>query len=150
MSLEITRREYDRIKEELRQQLALANGIMIRVTSQREAYRTQREDNSRQEEAVETKRNNKGFLRQIELLEGLKPKVAVGHILAMRDPNEAARILQEMGTRSAKKIIEAAKSDQETAQIREILRIMREVGQPNSDGEGAAPERSSQTESSGR
>ena len=150
MSLEITRREYDRIKEELRQQLALANSIMIRVTSQREAYLRERQDNIRQEEAADTKRNTRGFLNQIEILKGLKPKVAVGHILAMKDPNQAARILQEMGTRSAKKIIEAVKSEQEMTQIREILRLMGEVGKPNRDRAGTASERSSKPEPNGR
>ncbi len=150
MGLEITRREADRIKEELRQQLALANSIMIRVTSEREVYRKELEENSRQQEAADAEHNAEGFKKQIEILKGLKPKVAIGHILAMKDPNEAARILQDMGTRSAKKIIEAVKGDQQMTQMREILRIMREAGKPNRDREGAAPKRFAQPEPGGR
>ncbi len=150
MGLEITRREADRIKEELRQQLALANSIMIRVTSEREVYRKEREENSRQQEAADVEHNAEGFKKQIEILKGLPPKVAVGHILAMKDPNEAARILQEMGTRSAKKIIGAVKSDGQLTQMREILRIMREAGKPSGNREGAGSGRSAQPEPGGR
>ncbi|UCE60335.1 MAG: hypothetical protein JSU63_01030 [Phycisphaerales bacterium] len=127
MDIEIVRREAERIKEELRQRLALNNSILLRVATEREAFKTEREDAARQAQAEHAQRETKGFEKQVAIYESLSPKTAVQHLLGMEDTEEAAEMLLAMKTRKAKKIIEAAKGGDQTAQMMKILQRVREV-----------------------
>ena len=127
MGIEIVRREADRIKEELRQRLALNNTILLRVTSERESFKNEREAAGRQEQAAKAYRETEGFAKQIAIYDSLTPKTAVQHLLGLGDADEAARILLAMKTRQAKKIIEAAKRGKQRQQMMTILKRLREV-----------------------
>lgn len=131
---EILRLESDRIKAELAQRLALNNSILLRVTTERESVRQEREDAARKQEAVAAKRNDEGFKKQIAIFESLSPKVAVEHLLSLSEPDAAARILLELTTRKARKIVEAAKRLDQIERMKVILRRVRDV----------APERSTE------
>ena len=61
------------------------------------------------------------------------------HLLSLGEPDEAAKVLLELTTRKAKKIVEAAKRLDQIAKMKVILRRVREV----------APERSSELEGPG-
>ena len=122
--LAIMHREAERIKEELRQQLALANSIMLRVQAERDAYRQERDLDKRQDDAVARRRKSEGFLKQVAILRGLKPKTSAEFILGMSDTADAAELLLAMDTRDAKKIIEAARGPEQMAQMREVLERM--------------------------
>ena len=139
MNLEIMRREAERIKAELDQRLALNNSIMLRVMTEREAFQRENEAAAKVEMEAEQQRQNEGFEKQLEIYEGLAPKVAVEHVLGLQDPDEAARILLDMDTRKAKKIVEAAKRPDQMQQMKLILQRLREV----------APDRSSELETGG-
>ena len=78
--------------------------------------------------------NSGWFNKQVEIYGGLAPKIAVQHLLGLSDADEAARILLEMDTRRAKKIVEAAKHPEHMQQMKIILQRLREV----------APDRSSE------
>jgi hypothetical protein len=134
MDLEIMRREAERIKAELDQRLALNNGIMLKVMTEREAFRKERDAEAKRKEIASQEQNREGFAKQIEIYEGLMPKVAVEHLLSLPEADEAARILLEMDTRKAKKIVEAAKRPEHMQQMKVILQRLREV----------APDRSSE------
>jgi hypothetical protein len=134
MDLEIMRREAERIKAELDQRLALNNGIMLKVMTEREAFHKEREAEAKRKEIASQEQNREGFAKQIEIYEGLMPKVAVEHLLSLPEADEAARILLEMDTRKAKKIVEAAKRPEHMQQMKVILQRLREV----------APDRSSE------
>ncbi len=130
---EIVRLEADRIKAELDQRLALNNSILLRVMAQREQFqREQEEAAQRQEKSLEERRNS-GFQKQIAIYEALNPKVALEHLLAVDDPDEAARILLEMNTRKAKKIIEAGKRGDQMSRMKAILKRLRDVAPDRSD-----------------
>ena len=58
------------------------------------------------------------------------------HLLAMSEPDDAARILLEIQTRKAKKIVEAAKRGNQMERMKAILKRVREV----------APDRSAELE----
>jgi len=132
VELEIMRREADRIKEELRQRLALNNSILLRATNERETFEKERTAEENQRKARLRERQEEGFSKQVEILEAMKPKIAVVHLLSMDNLDEAARVLLFMETRQAKKIVEAAKGGEQMAQMVTVLQKIREV----------APERS--------
>lgn len=125
--LEMIRREADRIKEELRQRLALNNAILLKVTTERESFRAEREAFARQDEAKRADRDTEGFAKQVAIYEGLAPKTALRHLLGLEDVDEAAAVLRAMKTRSAKKIVAAAKSGAQMNRMMTILQRLRET-----------------------
>lgn len=139
VGIEIMRREGERIKAELDQRLALNNSILLRVTAERDRIKHDRDELAREREASMQQRRADGFKKQIAIYESLKPKVAVHHLLALAEPDEAARILVEMNTGRARKIVEAAKEPDQLSKMLVILRRVREV----------APERSAELDSMG-
>ncbi len=127
MDTEIIRREADRVKEELRQRLALNNSILLRVSAERESFKNERDAARKQEQAAKVYRETEGFAKQIAIYNSLTPKTALQHLLGLEDPDEAARILLAMKTRQAKKIIEAAKRGDQRRQMMVVLQRLREV-----------------------
>lgn len=136
--LEILRLEAERIKAVLDQRLALNNSIMLRVTTERQAFQQERAEAAKREQAAQAQRNEEGYRKQIAIYEGLAPKIAVQHLLALNDPDKAARILLEMEARKAKKIVEVAKRGDQLRRMQRILERVRVV----------APERSSELDRS--
>ena len=49
------------------------------------------------------------------------------HLLDLNDPDEAARILLELETPQAKKIVESARRGEDVVKMEEILRRVRDV-----------------------
>lgn len=127
VELEIVRREAERVKEEIRQRLALSNRIMLRIEADRENFRRERETVAQAEEARRAQMESEGFAKQIAILAGVKPRTAAEHLLDLRDPDEAARILLAMETRQAKKIVEAATRPDQVEQMKTILQRLRDV-----------------------
>ncbi len=136
MEMEILRREGERIKAELDQRLALNNSILLRVMTERERFQQERDETARQQKAALDIRREEGFKKQIAIYESLAPKVAVQHLLAMSEPDQAAKVLLEIQTRKAKKIVEAAKRGDQMEKMKAILKRVREV----------APDRSAEIE----
>ena len=130
---EILRREAERVKAELEQRLALNNGILLRVTAERERFARLREQEAKAERVREEQRAAEGFRKQVELFEALSPKIAVQHLMALEDPDEAARLLVEMDSRKARKIVEAAKSGPALAKMQVVIRRLREVAPDRSE-----------------
>lgn len=126
MNLEIVRREAERIKAELDQRLALSNSILLRVMTERESFRQERERAQRQQEIASAQQNQEAFKKQLAIFESLSPKIALRHLLAIPDPDEAAEILLAVNTRKAKSIIEAAKRSDELEKMKTILQLMRD------------------------
>lgn len=139
IDMEILRREAERIKTELDQRLALNNSILLRVTTERERFQREVDQSRQQLESSTQQRREEGFLKQIAIYESLSPKVAVEHLLALPDIDEAAKVLLEIQTRKAKKIVESAKRADQMAKMKLILRRVREV----------APDRSVEFEAEG-
>jgi hypothetical protein len=127
MDMETVRREADRVKEELRQRLALNNSILLRVTTERESFKSERESAKRQEKATRENRETEGFAKQVAIYDSLKPATALQHLLGLGDADEAAEILLAMKTRQAKKVIEAAQRGNQRQQMMTILQRIREV-----------------------
>jgi len=125
--VEVLRLEAERIKTELDQRLALNNSIMLRVMTEREAFRRERQAAALREQAAAAARDEAGFRKQIAIYQGLPAKLALQHLLDLNDPDEAARILLELDTPQAKKIVESAKRGEDMVKIEEILRRVRDV-----------------------
>lgn len=137
VGIEIMRREAERVKAELDQRLALNNNILLRVMTERERFRREVDEAAKRDEASLKQRREEGFQKQIAIYESLRPKVAVQHLLAMPEADDAAKLLLEMDTRKAKKIVETAKQGDPMEKMKTILRRVREV----------APDRSAELES---
>ena len=127
MEEEIARREAQRIRAELDQRIATVNQVLMRVTLEREAFERQVEAETQRKQEVTASRGQEGFKKELEYFESLAPKVAVQHLLAKPDADEAARILLEMETGKGKKIIEAAKRGNQMERMKVILQRLREV-----------------------
>lgn len=127
LSTEILRREAERVKGELDQQLALNHSIMLRITEEREAFRREREREAARRAEEKEELESSGFEKQRTLFNELSPKVAVQHLLAISDPLEAARLLASLDTRKAKRIIESAKSQEEQQKMQRVLQKLSEV-----------------------
>ncbi len=134
MSIEVMRREGERVKAELDQRLALNNSILLRVTAERERIQDEKDAVARQQEESTKQRMTEGFKKQIDIFESLAPKVAVQHLLSLSDPDEAAKILLEMSTGRAKKIVESAKRGDQMIKMKAILRRIRDVA-PDRSGD---------------
>jgi flagellar motility protein MotE (MotC chaperone) len=126
-SVEMIRHEKQRAITEVEQKLALCNSIMLRVQMERESFRREREQAAKLDKQRDTVSEDEGFKRQLAILEKLSPKVAVEHLIALPDADDAARLLAEMQPRQAKKIVEAAKSGNQLAFMQRIVQRVREV-----------------------
>lgn len=124
---EMIRHEKQRAITEVEHKLALCNSIMLRVQMERDSFRREREEAAKLDRQKDTVREDEGFKKQLAILEKLSPKVAVEHLIALPDADDAARLLAEMQPRQAKKIVEAAKSGNQLAFMQRIVRRVREV-----------------------
>ncbi len=127
VDLEIMRREAERIKEELRQRLALNDSILLRVQTERESFREERNAAAAKDQSDTEMREKDGFRKQIAIIEGLKPKNAADYLLSFEDIGDAARTLSAMETRRARKIVEAAKGPEQVEKMKEIVRRLRKL-----------------------
>lgn len=136
VDLEILRREADRYKEELRQRLALNNSILLKVTAEREAFQQEQATVMARGRADRESRQSQGFAKGVEILEAMKPKVAMRHLLADGDLDEAAKILATMETRKAMSIVEAAKSPEDVSLMNRVMQRIRhrESGESSKQG----------------
>ena len=125
--MEILQLEASRIKTELDQRLALNNSILLRAMTEREAFKKERKSAEQLDQQDIQKRAQVGFQKQIAIYESLAPKIAVQHLLNLGDIDEAARILLEMETRKAKKIVESAKSLAQMHKMQKIIQRVRDV-----------------------
>lgn len=145
--LEVLRREAERIAAELEQRRALTQSALLNITTQREAFEKEREEYRLEKEAAskrtsEATRESDGFRKQVEIFDGLNPKVAMEHLLGMNDPTEAALILSALETRKANKIVEAAKTSNQQQKMQEIMKRIRDVAAANAvvpDKPGTSP-----------
>lgn len=130
--LEVLRRESERIGKELEQRLALTNSMLLRVTSAREELERDRAKMQKDRDLASKRtslaaRDTEGFRRQVEIFDGLNPKVAMEHLLGLEDPTEAALLLSSVDTRKANKIIESAKSTEQQKKMQDVLQRIRDV-----------------------
>ncbi len=130
--LEVLRREAERIATELEQRRALTHGALLNITTQRDELQKDRESFMREKEAAskrtaDASRDSEGFRKQIELFDGLNPKVAMEHLLGLKDIDEAALVLSSLETRKANKIVESAKTSAQMQKMQEIMQRVRDV-----------------------
>ncbi len=142
--MEVVYREAERVKTEIDQRLALVNSIMLKVSTEREAFRAEQKAAAERMRLAAEKRNDEGFRREIEILESLSPKMALQHLLGVGDADDAARRLMAMDADRAKKIVESAKRGDDLTKMKEILRRFPEAGPPRIDDlhvetDGATP-----------
>ena len=138
--MDLMQREAERLKTEVDQRVALANSIMLKVRTEREAFRKEKDAAARQQEADRSRQHDGGFQKQLQILTSLGPKTALGHILALNDPDKAAQMLAAMDTDSAKKIVESAKRGDDLTKMKVIVQRMQDVAPNGSELRAQAKE----------
>ncbi|MDO8630634.1 MAG: hypothetical protein Q7R41_09070 [Phycisphaerales bacterium] len=144
MEMEVVHREAERIKAEIDQRLALANSIMLKVRTEREAFHKDRDTAAKQEQTTQARQQDEGFRKEIAILESLSSKMALQHLLGLNDPDQAAKTLMAMDTDRAKKIVESAKRGEDLQRMKVIVQRLRDAS-PNrgddfrAEANGGAP-----------
>ncbi len=132
--MDLMQREAERLKIEIDQRVALANSIMLKVRTERETFRKEKDAAGKQQEADRSRQHDEGFQKQLQILTSLRSKTALEHILALNDPDKAAQMLAAMDTDRAKKIVESAKRGDDLTKMKLILQRMQDVA-PAGGGE---------------
>jgi len=125
--VEMAHCEAERIRTELEQRLALSNSILLKIREEREAFQKERDAEALRVKTAAEVQKTDGFQKQVAILESLSAKVALEHLMAVEDVDEAAKVLAALSTSKAKKIIESAKRGAEKEQMKTILRRLRET-----------------------
>lgn len=92
---------------------------------EKEALEALRKRNAKEVESRMQQVGQSGWKREFELLGGIKPKLAKD-LLRDKDDAEVVKILSELETRKAKKIVEQCKTSEERRWIGRILDQMQE------------------------
>lgn len=141
---EMALREKNRFDAEIQQRLALANSALLDITQKREALNAEREAFEKQQQRQAGVRDEEGFKKELEVFNTLKPTQAFEY-LARKDAAQAARILMEMDSRTAAKILEAARSPDQKQKADDILVRMREVAPAKADAVNPGETKSGET-----
>ena len=123
---EITWRSSLRHQAELDQRQSAIRLEMLSLERKREAFERYRKQIIEQQSARQDVDQSRGFKKELELFSQMKAKQAPGFLLAKK-PEDAAHLLLEMPGRSAKKIVESAKTPEERQALTSILSLMGEV-----------------------
>jgi len=99
---------------------------MLSMERDREEFERYREQIIEQQAARQGVDQSRGFKKELELFSQMKSKQALSFLLAKK-PEDAAHLFLEMPGRSAKKIIESAKTLEERKALTDILSLMGEV-----------------------
>lgn len=123
---EMTWRSSARHQAELDQRQQAMQLEMLSMERNREQFERYREQIIEQQDARQEVDQSRGFKKELELFSQMKSKQALEFLLA-KPPEDAAHLLLEMPSRSAKKIIESAKTREERLALTTILSLMGEV-----------------------
>ncbi len=135
---ELALRERNRFEAEINQRLALANSIMLQVTTKLDSLHAEVDAFEKRKSSEAGLRDDEGFKKELEVFKTLKPAQAFEY-LSRKDVAESARLLIEMDPRTIGAILQSAKTPDTKKKADEILGKMREV----------APASASQVETAG-
>lgn len=123
---ELALRERNRFEAEINQRLALANSIMLQVTTKLDALHAEVDAFEKRKTSEAGLRDDEGFKKELEVFKTLKPAQAFEY-LSRKDVAESARLLIEMDPRTIGAILQSAKTPDTKKKADEILGKMREV-----------------------
>ncbi len=123
---EVAWRNAERYRTQIEQRLKLINAARLDVDRRREEFEKLVERDKTEREARTKRESVAGYAKQVELISQLSPKVALKQIMAMSDV-DAARILFDLNTRKVKKIVEAAKSENQQVKMTNVMKLLVDV-----------------------
>jgi len=134
---ELARLNLERVTRSAEDRLKYASHMMLDIERRREELEAQKLEVAAARAATEGEADDEAFQRDLEVIALLKPKVALDNLLA-REPDDAARLLQALESRTAKKIVEAASKDPRKWAV--IMQIQERMRAPldDADAEEAA------------
>lgn len=134
---QIRRLNLERVRTHAQQQLILAKRQLVQVQRDREEFEKMIADHDASREQQSEEARSEAFDKELEIVSQLKPKIALDRLLLL-PPDNAARLLMNMETRKAKKVVEAAhKDDGKWMRIMEIQERMRDLS-PLNDSDAAS------------
>lgn len=123
---ELVWRAFQRHQAELDQRLEAIQLQFLEQERNREEFERYRKSIVEQQNARQEIDQSRGFKKELELFAQMKSANALEFLLA-KQPEDAAHLLLELPSRSARKIIESAKTAEKRSKINTILQLMGEV-----------------------
>jgi hypothetical protein len=124
---ELARLNLERATRSAEDRLKYASRMMVDIERRREQLDEQKQQLADSRIAAESVATDEVFQKDLEVLEMLKPKVALDNLLA-REVDEAARLMHALDVRAAKKIVETASKD--PGKWEQVLRIQEQMREP--------------------
>ena len=117
--------------------MKFVNAARVELTREREAFKRQQDEKRVQREEQIEKAALPGYRKELEIIEALSPKTALGQLMTMTDA-EAARIVFNLDTRKVKKLFESARSEEQLRKMASIRKMLRDIrgdsGDSSSEG----------------
>ena len=123
---EIIWRSSVRHQAELDQRQKALQLQMLSLERKSEEFERYQKQITEQQDARQEVDQSRGFKKELELFSSMKSKQALEFLLD-KIPEDAAHLLLEMPGRSAKKIVESAKTPEQRQALTKILELMGEV-----------------------
>lgn len=123
---EIAWRNTERYRTQLEQRLKFINAERLEVDRRREEFERMQEQVRLARQKRAQRQAQAGYEKELEIVAALKPSAALEHLLTM-DDGEAARVLFQLDTRKAKKIVEAAKTEAQMSHMSTLLKLVRDI-----------------------
>jgi hypothetical protein len=116
-------RALERKRREVADRHRLAEALMMDVVRRQETLSADRSAFQEQQRKIEEQRLQEGFVKELDLLTSVKPKIRKD-MLAAKSDADAVKLMMEMDERAGKQVIEACKTPEERAWISRILHLI--------------------------
>jgi hypothetical protein len=136
-------RVLERKRREVADRQRLAEALMMDVVRRQETLSEDQSAFQEQQRKIEEQRLQEGFVKELELLTSVKPKVRKDMLVAKSDV-DAVRLMMEMDERAGKQVIEACKTPAEKAWISRILHLIQTQQENTTSVEPEAGEQDAQ------
>ena len=137
---DLAQRLLERRGREVEDRQRLAEALMLDIVRRQETLAEERAALEAQQRKIQEERLRSGFLKELELLASVKPKVRKD-LLAQKSDTDVVKLMMEMDQRAGKQVIEACKRPEEKAWIGRILhQIQMQSETPSAEAESSGQE----------
>ena len=119
--------EIERAAEDLRAQERVLDQVMAQVVQEQEALAKTLSEFEDRQRKVKSARQDEGFAKELSLVSGMKPAQAKEHLITTweRHPADAIRLMNELDSRQAKRILDQMRTPEELQIMSDLLEQIR-------------------------
>ena len=128
---DLAQRLLERRGRELEDRQQLADAMMLDIIRRQETLAEEQAALDEQQRKIREERLRSGFVKELELLAAVKPKVRKD-LLAQKSDADVVRLMMEMDERAGKQVIEVCKTPEEKAWMARILHRIQTQKEPSS------------------